>query len=240
MPDFSMFMPVNETGYEIRFRIFGIPVMVHPFFWLMALILFGGGVVSFPDGHPVLNLVGMMAVVFASILVHELGHSAMMARYRIRSEIVLYGMGGYARATGGRGLSRGLWDQVLIAFAGPLAQFILFGLVWLLVRFAPPLPPNSFLSYGVLIYVALYCNLVWPLLNLLPILPLDGGQICQGFARMFQGHHQGDVTALWISIITGGVLAVLAFQYEMFFGGVFLIYITIQNFQSLQQHSGRW
>lgn len=235
-----MFRSINETGYEIRFRIFGIPVTVHPFFWLAALVLFGSGVVSVRDGHPVLNLFGMMAIVFVSILVHELGHSAMMAWFRIRSEIVLYAMGGYARPTGGRGFSRGLWDQILIAFAGPLAQFILCGMVWLLANYAPPVPPNSYLSYRVLIGVALYCNLVWPLLNLLPILPLDGGHICQGFTRMIQGHYQGDVTALWISIITGGVLAVLAFQYQIFFGGIFLIYITIQNFQSLQQHSGRW
>ncbi len=235
-----MFMPINETGYEIRFRILGIPVTVHPFFWLAALILFGGEVVSIRDGHPILNLVGMMAVVFVSILVHEMGHSAMMAWFRIRSEIVLYAMGGYARATGGRGFSRGLWDQVLIAFAGPLAQFILFGLVWSVVTYAPPIPPNSYLSYDAVIFVALYCNFVWPLLNLLPILPLDGGQICQGFARMIQGQYRGDVTALWISIITGGVLAVLAIQNRIYFGGIFLIYITIQNFQSLDQRSGRW
>jgi stage IV sporulation protein FB len=238
--EFSMFMPVNETGYEIRFRIFGIRVTVHPFFWLMALILFGGSVVSVPDGHPVLNLVGMMAIVFLSILVHELGHSAMMAWYRIRSEIVLYGMGGYAQPIGGRGISRGLWDQVLISFAGPLAQFILLGLVWLFVAYVPPIPENGFVSYASLVFVAVVCNLVWPIFNLLPILPLDGGRICQGIARMIQGHYQGDVTALWISIITGGVLIALSFQYGSFFTGIFLIYITIQNFQELQQRSGRW
>jgi stage IV sporulation protein FB len=235
-----MFMTNNDTGYELRFRIWGIPVTVHPFFWLMSLILFGGDATAVPDGHPILNLLGVMAVVFVSILVHELGHAGMMAWYRIRSEIVLYGMGGYARSLGGRGYHRGMWDQVLIAFAGPLAQFILFGLVWLAVQFLPLPPPNAYLSFRVVIFVAFYCNLVWPILNLLPILPLDGGHICQGFARMIQGHSQGDITALWISIITGGVLAVLAFQAQIFFGGIFLIYITIQNFQALQQSSGRW
>ncbi|MBL8889791.1 MAG: site-2 protease family protein [Planctomycetaceae bacterium] len=235
-----MFMSVQDTGFEIRFRIFGIPVMVHPFFWLMALIMLGNGVVTVPDGHPVLNLVGMLVIVFVSILVHELGHSALMAWYRIRSEIVLYAMGGYAMPVGGRGIMRGLWDQVWISLAGPVAQFLLLGLVIVGVWYLPPLPPNRFISYQAMVFVAVYCNLVWPILNLLPILPLDGGRICQAFCRMFQGHYQGDITALWISIILGSVLVAMSFQYQQFTSGIFLIYLTIQNFQELQQRVGRW
>lgn len=235
-----MFMTFQETGFEIRFRIFGIPVTVHPFFWLMALILFGNEVVTFPDGHPILNLLGMLVIVFISILVHELGHSALMAWYRIRSEVVLYAMGGYAMPVGGRGISRGLWDQVWISLAGPVAQFLLLGLVYLCDWSLPPVPPNNYVSYYVLRLVAVYCNLVWPILNLLPILPLDGGRICQAFCRMFQGHYQGDITALWISIILGSVLVAMSFQYQLYASGIFLIYLTIQNFQELQQRVGRW
>lgn len=235
-----MFMSFQETGFELRFRIFGIPVTVHPFFWLMALILFGNEVVSSRTGHPVLNLLGMLVIVFVSILVHELGHSALMAWYRIRSEIVLYAMGGYAIPVGGRGIIRGLWDQVWISLAGPVAQFLLLGLIFLWVWFIPPLPPNNFVSYATLVGVAVYCNLVWPIFNLLPILPLDGGRICQAFCRMFQGHFQGDITALWISIILGSVLVAMSFQYHCFNCGIFLIFLTIQNFQELQQRVGRW
>jgi Zn-dependent protease len=179
--------------------------------------------------------------VFVSILIHELGHSAAMAWYRIPSHIVLYAMGGMAIPLGGYGLGsrRGMWDQIVISFAGPLAQFILLGVLILIGVFVD-LPPNGFLSLSTMLAIGFFCNLVWPILNLLPVLPLDGGRICQGFTRMIQGPYQGDITALWISVICGAALAAMAFQYNMFFFAVFLIYMTIQNFQELQQGPRRW
>lgn len=236
-----MLFHVNETGYELRFEIFGVPVMVHPYFWLMALILFGNDVVRFfPTGNPLVNLVACLAVVFGSILVHELGHVAMMAWYRMPARVVLYGMGGYATPRGGgSAFRRGMGDQILIALAGPVAQFILLGLI-VLITYEREFPVNRVLSWDAVFYVATVCNLVWPIFNLLPILPLDGGRICQGVTRIFQGHYQGDVTALWISIITGGVLAVLFFQMGSVFTGLFLVMITVNNFMELQNGSPRW
>jgi Zn-dependent protease len=236
-----MLFQVQETGYEIRFQVLGVPVMVHPYFWLMALILFGNDVVRyFEGGNPLVNLVVCLGVVFCSILVHEMGHVAMMAWYRMRARVVLYAMGGYATPVGGgSAFRRGMWDQILIAFAGPLAQFVLLGLI-LLLGYGREFPVNPVISWDAVFYVATVCNLVWPIFNLLPILPLDGGRICQGFTRIFQGHYQGDITALWISIIAGGVLAVLLFQNGRVFTGVFLVYITVHNFMELQQGSPRW
>jgi stage IV sporulation protein FB len=236
-----MFMQVQETGYEVRFRVFGVPVMVHPFFWLVALILVGSGAAQSPDGQPILNVLGAVGVVFISILVHELGHSAAMAWYRIPSHIVLYAMGGMAIPLGSSrlGARGGMWDQIVISFAGPLAQFLLLGPLALFAAFVE-LPRNDVLSLTTLLYIAIFCNLFWPILNLLPVLPLDGGRICQGFTRMIQGSYQGDITALWISVICGAALAVLAFQFNFFIFAVFLIFMTIQNFQELQQGPRRW
>ncbi len=230
-----------ETGYEVRFKIFGVPVMVHPFFWLVALILVGNAAVSYRDGIVVLNVVAAVGVVFVSILIHELGHSVAMAWYGIPSRIVLYAMGGMAIPTsyGQKAFRRGLWDQIVIAFAGPLAQFIVLGLLFLMSAFVV-IPPNAVVSLICVFNIAFFCNLIWPLLNLVPILPLDGGRICQGFTRILQGNYQGDITALWISVIAGVVLGVFAFQANFFLFGVLLIYITIQNFQELQQGSSRW
>lgn len=233
--------PMGETGYELRFSVLGIPVMVHPFFWLMPLLFFGQMAVSQQDGIPIVNLVAAVAAVFFSLMVHELGHSIAMAFYGIRSRIVLYAMGGMAIPMNAAvGFSRrGMWDQVVISFAGPLAQFLLLGLL-LVVWFFVPIPPTPVVSLSMVLVVLVFCNLVWPVFNLMPILPMDGGHICQGIARMVQGRYQGDITALWISVIAGVVLVVLAFQYGLFFAGIFLAMMTLQNFQELQQGGRRW
>ncbi len=66
-----------RTAYDLHFQIAGIPVRVHPLFWLATLILgsnswSGDGNVDPDAGMKLLIWVGVM---FVSILVHELGHS---------------------------------------------------------------------------------------------------------------------------------------------------------------------
>src|SRR6185295_15431809 len=67
------------TQADIHFRLFGIPVRVHPFFWIVTLILGMGGFRSGP-ADPVETFV-WVAVVFVSILVHELGRATMQRVY---------------------------------------------------------------------------------------------------------------------------------------------------------------
>ena len=62
-----LFQSPPPTRYDLRFSIAGIPVSVHPVFWLIAL-LFGS------SGDPLLIPIWIL-VVFVSILVHELGHA---------------------------------------------------------------------------------------------------------------------------------------------------------------------
>src|SRR5581483_7541331 len=109
--------------------------------------------------------------------------------------IVLYSFGGLA--VGSNALASGR-KRALVCFAGPLAQFILLGVVVLVLWFAyfPPILREVLLkspSYRLLLaathlsvtnpilfrffHAMLFINLFWPVLNLLPIWPLDGGQI---------------------------------------------------------------
>ena len=59
----------GETEFDLRFQILGIPVRVHPLFWLMAAFI-----VWESAEDPKLKVLGIMCV-FISILVHELGHA---------------------------------------------------------------------------------------------------------------------------------------------------------------------
>jgi stage IV sporulation protein FB len=91
----------EPTRGEIHFRLFDIPVRVHPYFWLMTLFM---GLS--PD---VGTLLIWMGVVFVSILWHELGHVFAYRFFGIRGDVVLYGFGG--------------WRCRIAKFAGPSREW---------------------------------------------------------------------------------------------------------------------
>src|SRR5882724_4686339 len=89
-----MLVEPGQTNYDLRFRLFGTPVRVHPFFWLLAAIL-GWDLVNLPDGF--LFLFIWVICCFLSILLHEFGHVWMGRAFGAHdSYIVLYSFGGLA------------------------------------------------------------------------------------------------------------------------------------------------
>jgi hypothetical protein len=110
--------PDSSRG-EWRFRIFGIPVRVHPWFWLTTLIMGANQ----ETGAAMI----WIAVCFVSILLHELGHVWAYHAFGERGSVVLYGFGGMAIPE--RDVDRSTRAQVLISLAGPAAGFCLAGLV---------------------------------------------------------------------------------------------------------------
>src|SRR5262245_8750995 len=85
----ALFQPPAPTRYDLRFAVVGIPVRVHPLFWVMALIL---GSVS----ADLVQLLVWVVVVFVSILIHEMGHALTMRYYGQPAEVILYIGGGLA------------------------------------------------------------------------------------------------------------------------------------------------
>lgn len=195
-----MFGMAGETEFDVRFRLLGIPVRIHPIFWLSSALLVWNG------DRLDLVVVGMLCVL-VSVLVHELGHALMSRRYGYPSEIVLYFMGGYATTS-----RFSTWRRIAVTAAGPgvgLALFALtYGLWAVLIRQAPQLVRD----YEVITYatrILLFANLVWSVMNLVPCLPLDGGQIMQ--ALVFQyGGRQAVALAMRISIAASAAVALWA------------------------------
>jgi hypothetical protein len=122
-----VFQELPPTRYDLRFSLAGIPVRVHPLFWLIA-VFFGisGDLIMLPI---------WVLVVFVAILVHELGHALAFRRYGQRSQIVLHFAGGLTipePVSWGSGYaSVGLTanQQIFISLAGPGAGFLLAALV---------------------------------------------------------------------------------------------------------------
>lgn len=224
----------QPSELDLCFHIAGIPVRVTPWFWGGSIIL---GWESMRLGPPFLMM--WVMVCFVSILVHELGH-AIVARWLGCHvvETVLYMMGGVAVYLPGRDYSHG--KSILISLAGPGAGFILWGLMTYviqepLLQFAVlRLDPKftSLIIFGVIQWN--YVNLWWGLINLLPVLPLDGGRVCQGVCRSMNPI-RGDRTAHWIGAFVAGAAAVWFFMNQNTYPGILFLSFAISNWQALQR-----
>ena len=205
----------------IRFKLLGFPVSIEPFFWLVIALL--GGALRANSPQAVLLLLVWMLVVLVSILVHELGHALAGRRYGATPEIRLHGFGGMAVMHGGR-FNR--LQSILVSAAGPAFGFAL-GVLVLLVYLGAFQNRELPLELGYGITMLLYVNFFWTLINLLPILPLDGGQIFRDLA----GPKRAGLVR-WVSVICAGGVVWWALQAGMIFLGLIVAYLGFLNFQS--------
>ncbi|MCY2988155.1 MAG: site-2 protease family protein [Planctomycetota bacterium] len=245
----------QPTAYDLQFRVAGIPVRVHPLFWLMALILGA-------QGKPGPELLIWVAVVFVSILAHELGHACMGRYFGRNARISLYLMGGLTISqSSAYGLNSGRRrptanSEILVSAAGPGAGFLLAGLVvmlivaagsritfgwagWMptwLLSLVPPLRDARYMD--VVLDDLLWVNIFWGLINLLPIYPLDGGQIVRQ-VLVSRDPRNGTAQALWISVfVAAGMAAFGLLQMHSVFNAVFFGSLAVSSYQALQQTGG--
>jgi Zn-dependent protease len=227
----TMLGPVRPTQYDLSFSLFGIPVRVVPTFWLLAVLLGWNSTMHDPKQGFALMLI-WIAVVFVSILVHELGHALTATLFGYPPRIMLYHFGGLAMYEPVHGYTAG--KAILITLAGPGAGFFLFGItvvVALLFR-VPVLDPTSLAGHTVQMLV--WVNLVWSVLNLLPVLPLDGGQVCREICSSVSPY-SGILWALRIGIAVGALIGVGLLALHMVWGGVMFLLLAAQNYQEYER-----
>ena len=159
----------------LSFTIFRIPVRVQLWFALLAVIL---GTMWFKD---IAALTVFCGIVFVSVLAHELGHAFTGRAFGLKPAITLHGLGGLTSWVGGRAVGPG--RSLAISLAGPAVGFVIGTLVALggfaVTILAPDYhPPPLALQ---LFDAALFVNIGWSVFNLLPIIPLDGGNALRSF-----------------------------------------------------------
>ncbi len=209
-----IFAEPPATRFDVRFRLGAVPVRVHPFFWVSTIGL------SFRPGIDLFDVMVWSVAAFVSILIHELGHAAAFRRLGFGSRVTLYGFGGLASpdVRDGREGPAGR-DNVFVSAAGPFAGFAFAAIVGVVVLRlgyrlpllvwtlgSGPLVPSRALR--VLVSDVLLINVVWGLVNLLPVHPLDGGQIALEIARARDPVH-GAARSLRLSF-WAAVLAAMA------------------------------
>jgi stage IV sporulation protein FB len=251
----------NRTAYDFHFQIFGFPVRVTPFFWVAAAVIGWGASISAGDSGASNNpgqgvfLILWIASMFVSILIHELGHSLAMRYYGIPSSIVLYHFGGLAipdsfSSFGRMSKLRARENQLVISAAGPVAQLLLAAAVilgveaagyrfaetiWPLERFVPvsskPYVP-SYVAFVVLSFLA-GPSIYWALLNLVPVYPLDGGQISRELFIRF-GSRNAIRDSLSLSLFTAIGCAVYGYSSGEPFLAMLFVSLAVSSYQLLQ------
>lgn len=203
----------------MNFRLGRIPVQVHGSFFL-TMLFFGMGDLK----APILLVVWVLGA-FVAVLLHELGHALAGRMFGLVPAIQLHGMGGTTSWPGGKKLTPG--RQIVVSLAGPLVGIVmgvglLFGAAYI--------PHSPLVGEGLSRLV--WVSLGWGLLNLLPILPMDGGAIMSAFFQLFSPK-RGENAARVVSILTALVIAAVALKYGVVFGAILAGVYLVRNVQLL-------
>mgnify|MGYP003303327020 CR=1 FL=1 len=228
----------------IRFTLFGVQVSIHPTLWLTLAILGRAYMVS--------NMVELMSALlfiiaaFVVLLMHEMGHALVGRRLGGGApSVYLAWLGGDCTNETAR-LTR--IQGVVMTAAGPLASLAVglvtylilclyvgdFGLGSVLsVGFAfgvmpaevlMAYPPLAMFFFFYLIEVSFW----WTILNMLPIFPLDGGQIMQG---LMKSRVQMHAISLTVAIVLSLAFAVLG----LWLLSIFMILLAVLNHKFYQE-----
>lgn len=221
------------------FRGFGVRVRAHYTLPLFAAFIFAVGW-SHPRFTLADRIIGLLALT-AMVVLHEFGHClAARAVGGTPGDVILWPLGGL----GNWDVPRRVGAAVLTALGGLLANLTTCvtcgAVVWFLsekrVSFNPfhPLPPDVINSplkpslYAWWLFVASYCLL---LINLLPILPLDGGHVLQALLRPKLGSYRSAQGAVLVGMAGSGILMIVGISRSFNFllillGAVLFVYCT--------------
>jgi Zn-dependent protease len=209
---------------QLSFRIGKIPVRVQASFLIMTLLLSAGGL----EGGDLRPALAWIVIVFFSVLAHELGHALMGKAFGLQPQIDLHGMGGTTSWANGRNVSHG--KGILISLAGPMVGLIVGAAVFIGALIVGA--PQSEIGKTIFSYV-LFVNAGWSVFNLLPMLPLDGGNVMRGVLNA-STKGKGERTARIVSLVVAVAVAAAALSQRWIWITMLGAMFAYQNFRSLQ------
>ncbi|MGB8329660.1 MAG: hypothetical protein WCE62_05990 [Polyangiales bacterium] len=208
---------------SIEFRLFRIPVRIHLWFWLMALWLW---TLNSDEGWA--GLLIWVAVVFQGILMHELGHALVGRAFGRQPRIELVALGGLT-----------WWEQrepmhpgrsLVVSAAGP-AVGIFIGSLALVLADVLRIPDPSLARYAFRSLV--FVNLGWGLLNLAPVLPLDGGNIVASLMELV-APSRGRLLACYVSFAVIGLLLAVTVTFKQYPMTILLFLLGFSTYQAFR------
>lgn len=215
-------MSPNSPGSFHLFTLAGVRVSVH-WTWFVALyILYRGS--GLADSLP--WFLATYLSLFGIVLMHEFGHA--MACRSVGGEarsIVLWPLGGIAFVKPPPGPRALLWSIA----AGPLVNLALVPVtvvMVLVVMFG--LDPNAWEGLRLYVYMIAGINLSLLVFNMMPVYPLDGGQILHAILWFFMGRAKSLHIAATIGVVVGAIVGVLALMAGDWWMVMIAIFIGMQ------------
>jgi Zn-dependent protease/CBS domain-containing protein len=212
--------PAQSSGTLGVLRIFGVPVRFHFTFVLLLIFLLFIGVGERQSGA--MTALYVLAL-FASVLLHELGHTLVARQYGIRTtEIVMYPIGGVSRP---ERIPKGR-EEFWIAISGPLVNGLiaagLFGWLATQHQFLPiellrdPTDAN-------LVQRIATGNFLLFVFNLLPAYPMDGGRVLRSALMLFKPEEE----ATRIAASSGQALAAMLGLYGLLSSNFIVVFVAM-------------
>ncbi len=194
-----------------------IPITIHFAFWITA------GIIGFINSFSLIGTLLWIGIILVSILVHEFGHALTAKAFGQKPRIELIAFGGLTYPEGKR-LKR--WQEFIVVLNGPVFGFGLFLLATALLQ----IPSLREGTVGGVLKVMQIVNLFWTAFNLIPVFPLDGGQLLR---IVFEGIFgtKGFRYALIVGMCFGAGAAITAFIIGFFLIGAFFFLFAFQSFE---------
>jgi Zn-dependent protease len=219
-------MSDQAAGSMRLFTIFGIHVFVHWSWFVAAYFLY-----QFSDlGLPV--FLSVYLTLFGIVLLHEFGHAlACRSVGGVANRIVLWPLGGIAFV---RPPHRP-WPMLWSIAAGPLVNVILLPVTVVLYLVMVGKTPSADLTpLQIYISLVMQINIALLLFNLLPVYPLDGGQIVLSILWFFMGYAKSlrvsATVGLVMAVVAGGIAAYL----KDWWGVAIVCFIGLQAWNGLR------
>lgn len=223
-------MSPTRQGSLRLFQLWGIDVHVHWSWFIVAVYSVSTRVPNYVS--PVWALWEYLAL-FLVVLLHEFGHALACRQVGGRADqIVLWPLGGVAYVAPPARPGATLWSIA----AGPLVNVVLLpvllGIFWA-ARAAGALHDNPDLY--VFLRAVIWLDVVLLVFNILPVYPLDGGQILRSLLWYPLGKARSLLVATGIGLVGGAGLAGLALWMQSIWIGILAFFMLSNCWQSFQQ-----
>jgi len=170
---------------------------------------------------------------FLIVMLHEFGHALACRQVGgVADQIVLWPLGGVAYVNPPQRPGAFLWSIA----AGPLVNvalvpiFIIMGRTSRSLGLAQEMPNAVLLLHSVALI-----NLGLLIFNILPIYPLDGGQILRSLLWFVMGRARSLMTATAIGFLGVAGLVILALRFQSVWFGILSVFILMNCWRGLQQ-----
>ncbi|HXI11989.1 MAG TPA: M50 family metallopeptidase [Thermoanaerobaculia bacterium] len=193
------------------------------FLVLLALFVF----LNMEERVPIERALLWIPIVFLGVLMHEFGHAAVIGLFGYGpSRISLSGLGGVTMNE--RSVSPG--KEIIISAAGPLTSLAIALLASLGERSETLMRDPMMAAF---IPLVAWTNRSWAIFNLLPIFPLDGGQILRNLCRLALNERRALVVSTILSLLLTAAMAFYAITHRMMFMAMLSLLFFMQNYQIL-------